>query len=117
MSLGEKITKKAEELQKERKEVYSQMNRKNIAYGRIIKTIITIVALVLIYVYWNYLVSHLATFLTKGTNLVQDPTQAPTVANYLLLFLIIATISVESIPFLGISGIGQASGSIVSPTE
>jgi hypothetical protein len=113
MSLGEK----AKELREQRKEVFSLINRQNIAYRRIVKVIITIVALVVIYLNWSFLVSHLATFLTKGTNIIQDTAQAPIVANYLLLILIIATVGVESFPFLEIGGIGQDSALTVSPTR
>jgi len=113
--LEKKIDKKAKELRKRRKEVYSQINRHNIAYGRIAQFIFTIVGLVVIYLNWGFLISHLANLLSKGA-VIQDPSQAPTVANYLLLILIIATVGVESIPFLGIGGIGQDSALIVSPT-
>lgn len=95
MSLGEKIDKKAEEMKKQRKKVYSQINRHNIAYRRIIKTIITVIALVIIYFNWNFLVSHLAGFLTQGVNVIQNRDQASVVANWLLFILIIATVGVE----------------------
>lgn len=97
LTLGEKIEKKAEEVEKQRREVWSQINLHNIAWGRVVGGIITIVVLLLLYLYWNPLVNFLATELKSGAGLIQSQSEAIVVANYLLVLLILATIGVEFI--------------------
>jgi hypothetical protein len=91
--------RKADDLDDQRKQIWSQVRRENIAWGRLIRGTVVFIILVLIIVYRDSIASLIANTLSKTSRLVQDQSQAAVVANYLLIVLILATIGVEMIPF------------------
>ena len=104
-------TRKKEKLEQQKKLLSQTRLSDYFEWGPFLKLALTVVALALVVANWGAVTGYLAGGLMATKGLVENQANAAVFANYLLVFLILATVGVEFLPFLSAGPIGQNSAS------